>query len=67
MLKYDFDRTTSSGWSRQRTNDTQDKGKRDKLGETRITNREYYEDKMAEIFQEMDKLRKECIDLQTKI
>jgi hypothetical protein len=44
LLKYDFDRTTTTGWSRQRTNDTQEKGKRDHIfNETRKSHRELYE------------------------
>lgn len=44
LLKYDFDRTSATGWSRQRTNDTQEKGKRDHIfNETRTSHREFYE------------------------
>lgn len=37
MLKYDFDRTSTSWGSRQRGNDTQDRSRVDnKLGDTRL-------------------------------
>ena len=66
MFKYDFDRTISTGWSRQRASDTHEKGRRDKLNDTRVSNKENYEEKVGQIFQEMDKLGRECIDLQSR-
>lgn len=58
MLKYDFDRTSTS-WSKNRSNPTQDRFRsQEKLRDNPMAVHEFYEEKMLELFNEMDQIKK---------
>lgn len=53
MLKYDFERTNTSFSKVRPVNETNEQKARrneEKLNDTRITNKEYYEEKLIELF-----------------
>lgn len=64
MLKYDFERTSTSF---TKTSPHEHRRHEDRLNDTRVSNKEYYEDKLVELLNDMEFLKNEYFELQSKL